>query len=273
MYGFCPLASGSKGNCLYLGTEKTKLLIDVGISLRRLQSRLEEIQVDLKEIDAILISHEHGDHVRGVERVANSVRVPVFANGETAKAILAMTKKRPRFKIFSTGEPFEFGDIAIHPFSIQHDTLDPVAFTFKFNTLKIGVCTDLGFVTTLVRLQLQKCDYLYLEANHEPSLIYGCARPSLYKQRVLGRQGHLSNKSCAELIDAVYHPGLKHVYLAHLSEECNRPELALASVKRQLGGKELSLSTAHQDRISHLIKWESSTHHKQCQTSSSSCSH
>ena len=254
MHGFCPLASGSKGNCLYIGTEKTKLLIDVGISLRSLLERLAIIGVNLEEIDAVLVSHEHSDHVRGIERVAHRYNMPVFANGETAKAVVAMVKKRPRFKIFSTGEPFEFGDIAIHPFSIQHDTLDPVAFTFHLSGVKIGVCTDLGFVTTLVKLQLQQCDYLYLEANHEPSLVYSCPRPAFYKQRVLGRQGHLSNENCAELIDAVYHPGLKHVYLAHLSEECNRPEVALSRVKKSLKGREVTLSVAYQHQASHPVK-------------------
>ncbi len=257
MHGFCPLASGSKGNCLYLGTKNTKLLIDAGLSLRSLTERLATIDVDPHNLDAILISHEHSDHIRGVERLAHRYNLPVFANGETAKALVAMTKRHPRFKIFSTGEPFEFGDIAIHPFSIQHDTLDPVAFTFQIGAIKIGVCTDLGFVTTLVKSHLRGCDYLYLEANHEPSLVYGCARPDFYKQRVLGRQGHLSNEHCAALIEEIYHPGLKHVYLAHLSEECNRPEVALRRVQDKLSGKALSLTIAYQDKASAPVKWGS----------------
>jgi len=252
MKGFCPLASGSKGNALYLGTDQTKLLIDVGISYKALKERLGEIDVCLEEIDAVLISHEHSDHIRGLEKLCNTLQIPVFANSETAKAILSSFKMMPRFKIFSTGESFEFGDIQIHPFSVQHDTLDPVAFTFHALGLKIGVCTDLGFVTTLVTSHLQGCDYLYIEANHEPSMVYACPRPPIYKQRVLGRQGHLSNEMCAELLKNVKHPGLKHVYLAHLSEECNNPEVALKKVREHLE-KEVGLSIAFQEKVSEKV--------------------
>lgn len=257
MYGFCPLASGSKGNCLYIGTKRTKILIDLGISMRRLQQRLAEIEVQLEEIDAIIVSHEHSDHMRGIERMTACYDLPVLANGETAKMLVTMLKKRPRFKVFSTGEPFEFGDIAVYPFSVQHDTVDPVAFIFQLGNVKIGVCTDLGFVTSLVKLHLQNCDYLYVEANHEPSLVYGCSRPNFYKQRVLGRQGHLSNDNCADLIEAVYHDQLKHVYLAHLSEECNRPEVALERIYQRLKGKNVTVSIAHQHQISTPIRLES----------------
>ncbi len=249
MEGFCPLASGSKGNALYLGSKETKLLIDVGISYRALEKRLDEIGVSIKQIDAVLISHEHVDHTRGLQRLCSLSNLPVLANSETAKMVIGSLKTRPPFKIFSTGEPFEFGDIEICPFSVQHDTVDPVAFTFRLMGLKVGVCTDLGFVTTLVKSHLRECDYLYVEANHEPSLVYACRRPSIYKKRVLGRQGHLSNDTCAELVESIKHPHLKHVYLAHLSEECNRPEVALEKVHKVLG-KGVKISIAHQDRIS-----------------------
>lgn len=255
MKGFCPLASGSKGNCIYLGTEKTKLLIDAGIGVRTIIERLKEIEVGLEQIDAILISHEHSDHIKSVEKLAANYQIPLFANAETAKAILPLTKIKPRFKIFSTGESFVFGDIKVHPFSIQHDTLDPVAFIFYIDGLKIGVCADLGFVTTLVISHLKQCDYLYIEANHEPSMVYACARPSIYKQRVLGRQGHLSNEHCAQLIKQISHPGLKHIYLAHLSKECNQEEVALAKVAKEFNGGPSSLSIAYQDKRSKSLKF------------------
>lgn len=255
MKGFCPLASGSKGNCIYIGTESTKLLIDVGIATRTVEQRLSEIEVDIQEIDAILVSHEHSDHIRGIERLATKYNLPVFANSETAKAILSSAASPLKFKIFSTGESFIFGDIEIHPFSIQHDTLDPVAFTFRMGEIKVGVCTDLGLVTTLVKSHLRECAYLYVEANHEPSMVYACSRPPVYKQRVLGRQGHLSNESCAALIDEVYHEGLKHIYLAHLSEECNNPEKALKRVREQLGERHVPISIAYQEKKSDLIRF------------------
>lgn len=253
MKKFCPLASGSKGNAVYVEGEETKILIDAGISFKALTERLGQIDVDIGEIDAILVTHEHGDHIRGLEKTASSLNIPVFANSETAKATLQEIRNRPRFKIFSTGESFEFGEMEIHPFSVQHDTLDPVAFTIRMGEVKIGICADLGFATTLVRAHLLDCDYLYLEANHEPSMVYACNRPMVYKQRVLGRQGHLSNDAAAELIQEIDHPGLKHVYLAHLSSECNNPELAIQKVQEKVK-RELSLSIAFQEKVSALIE-------------------
>lgn len=253
MKKFCPLASGSKGNAIYIESDETRLLIDAGISLKALSEKLGEIGVDIGEIDAILVTHEHGDHIRGLEKVTQKIGMPVFANSETAKAILNEVRERPKFKIFSTGETFEFGDVEIHPFSVQHDTLDPVAFTLRTGGVKIGVCADLGFVTTLVRAHLEECDYLYIEANHEPSMVYACPRPMVYKQRVLGRQGHLSNDGCAELIQEIDHPGLKHIYLAHLSAECNNPEVALKKVSEAVK-RDLSISIAYQEKVSLLLE-------------------
>lgn len=208
MKGFCPLASGSKGNCVYLGTGQTKILIDAGISAKALQARLGEINVDLAEIDAILITHEHTDHIQGLKTLAYKMGIPVLANHETAKGIVDVFHDCPKFKIFSTGESFEFGDLEIHPFSIQHDTVDPVAFTIKTGSLKLGFCTDLGFATTLVQSKLQECDYLYLEANHQISMVHSSSRPMIYKQRVLSRSGHLSNEACGTLLSRSIIPSL-----------------------------------------------------------------
>lgn len=257
MKGFCPLASGSKGNCIYLGTGQTKVLIDAGISCRALQAKLAEINVDLADIDAILITHEHTDHIQGLKVLAYKMGIPVLANAETAKGIVDTFHDCPKFKIFSTGETFEFGDMSIHPFSIQHDTLDPVAFTINVDSMKLGFCTDLGFVTSLVQNKLQDCDYLYLEANHQPSMVHASARPMIYKQRVLSRSGHLSNEECGNLLAKVANPKLKHVHLAHLSSECNSPETAISVVKGILkeNGIDLDLCVAPQDKISKAIRF------------------
>lgn len=255
MKGFCPLASGSKGNCIYLGTNETKILIDAGLSAKGIISKLQEINVDIADIDAILISHEHTDHIQGLKVLAYKMGIPVLANTETAKGIVETFHDCPKFKVFSTGETFEFGDLEIHPFSIQHDTLDPVAFTIKTGGLKLGFCTDLGFVTSLVTKQLKDCDYLYVEANHQPSMVHASSRPMVYKQRVLGRTGHLSNEACGNLLREVAHSNLKHVHLAHLSSECNTPEVAIQVVKGILEehGIDLDMCTAPQDRISKAI--------------------
>lgn len=255
MKGFCPLASGSKGNCIYIGTNHTKILIDAGISAKIIQTRLNEINVDLSDIDAILITHEHMDHIQGLKTLAYKKGIPVLANHETAKGIVETFHDCPKFKIFSTGEPFSFGDLEIHPFSVHHDTLDPVAFTIQINSLKLGFCTDLGFVTSLVQAHLTDCNYLYVESNHDPSMVYASARPMIYKQRVLSRSGHLSNDACGNLLVNVYHSKLKHVHLAHLSSECNSPETALTTIRKILEQKgiQIEMCVAPQDKISRAI--------------------
>jgi phosphoribosyl 1,2-cyclic phosphodiesterase len=248
MEGYCPLASGSKGNCTYFGTKKTKILIDAGISGAATKRKLEEIGVDLDEIQAIVISHEHTDHISGLSALALKQGIPVLANAETAKGICSMLGKCPKFKIFTTGEPFSFGDIDVHPFSIQHDTVDPVAFTLKTENLKIGICTDLGFATTLVRIHLKECDYLMIESNHEPRMVFASSRPQANKQRILGRNGHLSNEACAHLLEEVMHDKLKHIHLAHLSQECNSEATALEIVKKKIG-ESVEISIAPQTSI------------------------
>lgn len=258
MEGFCPLASGSKGNSIYVGSKNTKILIDAGLSAKATQERLAQINVDIKEIDAILITHDHTDHILGLKVLAMKHGIPVLANSETAKGIVNYLKGScPKFKIFSTGETFEFGDMEIHPFSIQHDTLDPVAFTIKVENLKLGFCADLGFATSLVQNKLRDCDYLYLEANHEPSMVHSSARPMIYKQRVLSRTGHLSNEACGQLLCEVAHSNLKHIHLAHLSSECNTPERALEIVRECLTkrGINLEMCVAPQHQISKSINF------------------
>lgn len=255
MKGFCPLGSGSKGNCTYLGTQNTKILIDAGLSGKAIKERLSQINVDICDIDAILITHEHSDHIQGLRVLALKYGIPVFANTKTAEGIVDHFHDCPKFKIFSTGETFEYGDLEIHPFSVQHDTLDPVAFTVKTGNLKMGFCTDLGFATTLVANHLHDCDYLVLEANHQISMVHSSARPMVYKQRVLGKSGHLSNDACGNLLAQISTPRLKKVYLAHLSSECNTPETALTVTKEILDQKgiKLNIAVAPQEKISQPV--------------------
>ncbi len=252
MIGFCPLASGSKGNCIYLGTEQAKILIDAGISTKAIAERLAHIGVSLQEIDAVFITHEHIDHVAGLKRLMN-MDIPVIANSETAKGIVQVLKKIPKFKIFATGEKFRYADMEVLSFTVPHDTPDPVAFIFFHKNMKLGFCTDLGFVTSAIERKLENCDYLYIEANHQVSMVLSSSRPNLYKQRVLGRYGHLSNENCGRLLERVLHPGLKHVHLAHLSSECNHPEVALGVVKDFLGTKGPECSIALQEKISRPV--------------------
>ena len=258
MRGFCPLASGSKGNSIYVGTKETKILIDAGISKKAIETRLGELGVDISEIAAILITHEHTDHIQGLRSLSVKYNIPVLTNLETAKGIVSALGVCPKFKIFVTGEPFVFGEMEIHPFSIPHDTPDPVAFTIQVEGKKLGFCTDLGYVTAKVETSLEGCDYLYVEANHEPDQVYASGRPPIYISRVLGRMGHLSNEACGKLLASVYHAGLKHVHLAHLSSECNNPQTAVSVIQRILHQRGISLpmSVAPQERSGKAIAWE-----------------
>jgi phosphoribosyl 1,2-cyclic phosphodiesterase len=252
MKQFCPLGSGSKGNAIYFSSGDTRLLIDAGLSGKAIIERLASLDVDINTIDAILISHEHIDHIRALRKLAIQKDIPVLANAETAKAIYAKLGDCPKFQIFTSGETFQFQDLSIHPFLIQHDAAEPVAFIIETDDTKFGFCTDLGFATTLVRSRLQGCHYLYVEANHQPSMVHACPRPMIYKQRVLGRSGHLSNEACAELIDEIYHDDLRHVHLAHLSEECNNPDVALKIMEEKLGGRPLTISIAPQHTVGEI---------------------
>lgn len=250
MNGFCPLASGSKGNSIFFGSQETKILIDAGLSARATERRLQELAIGLDEIEAILISHDHSDHIQGLKMLALRYRIPVIANAETAKGIYASLGACPKFHIFTTGAAFTFKDLKIHPFSIQHDTADPVAFTVETDGIRTGFCTDLGFATSLVKNHLQECDYLFVEANHEPHMVHACSRPMIYKQRVLSKSGHLSNDDCAELVAHIAHKELKHIHLAHLSQECNHPQTALEKVRNKLTelGHDITISIAPQEK-------------------------
>lgn len=250
MYGYCPLASGSRGNCILVVTPKAKILVDAGLSGRMTQERLSAFGIELEQIDAILITHEHLDHIRGLGQLAVKKRIPLFANYETARAIVSHLGCCPTFTLFRTGEPFVFRDLSITPFPIQHDAVEPVAFTLQVDGVKLGLCADLGWASALVEQNLQGSHYLYLESNHEPSMVESSSRPDYLKRRILGRSGHLSNGECASLLRKLLHPALRHLHLAHLSSECNSYERALASARKALAqlGSQLPVAVAPQEK-------------------------
>jgi len=253
----CPLASGSKGNAIYVASKNTKILFDAGISARVLRQRLLEIGVQLEEIQAIVVSHEHSDHIAGLKTLTCKLGIPILANAQTAEAIVEELQECPKCKIFTSGEPFEFGDLEILPFAVRHDAIEPVAFRVSAGDQTLAICTDLGFVTNTVRHHLKDCDLLIVEANHTPSMVHASSRPQVYKQRVLSKVGHLSNEDCAQLLLDVASPKLKKVFLAHLSTECNTPEAALRTVQETLQKYSISLpiSIAKQDTNSDCIRF------------------
>lgn len=255
MITIAPLASGSKGNAVLLKTQAGNVLFDAGISAKALKERLDLLNVSLDSIKAILVTHEHHDHICGIKTLGLRHNIPILANYATAEAIVETIGECPRFTIFTTGEPFEFLQMKIYPFSVQHDGVDPIAFTVTTEGKKIGICTDLGFVTGSVRHALKDCHVLYVEANHEPDMVHASSRPDIYKRRVLSRTGHLSNEEAARLIADVANPSLHHVFLAHLSSECNTHDTAKRIVSEFLFRQniQVTIDIAHQHQISTSI--------------------
>jgi phosphoribosyl 1,2-cyclic phosphodiesterase len=221
----CTLASGSKGNSIFLEAGESKLLIDAGLSARQLIARLHDVGVDEAELDAIVISHEHSDHTRGANVLAKRLKIPLIMSCPTAAACRSFIESGNIVE-FESGYPFAFRDILIDPFPITHDACDPVGFIVECRDGRLGVATDFGIVTGLVKDKLQNCRAVVVEANHDEEMLLNGPYPWHLKQRIKSRHGHLSNDQTAELLDAILHPRLEGVFLAHLSETNNDPKKA-----------------------------------------------
>lgn len=228
------LASSSKGNALLISDSSTTVLLDAGLSGKRIEQRLESINFSPEHLDAILVSHEHSDHILGVGVLSRRYGLPVYASRKTFETASKQLGKLHSKCYFECGKSFEIGKLVIHPFSVSHDAEDPACFTIKQNGLKIGVATDLGVPTSVVRQHLKGCNLLVLEANHDPLMLEEGPYPWPLKQRIKSRIGHLSNEDAKKLLNDIRHDGLTHVILAHLSEINNTPEKALITVSEAL---------------------------------------
>ena len=252
----CVLASGSAGNCTYIASEETALLIDAGLSHKELARRLDQIGVSPDRLCAVCLTHEHGDHTTGLRVLHRRQGLKLYANAGTVEAMERDPDHRDlKWNVFATGSPFPIGDLRIEPFSVPHDAYDPVGFVVSHGNRRVGIVTDMGMATELIRQRLRHCQMLVLESNHDEKMVTDAKRPWALKQRVLGRQGHLSNRGAAALIGEVAGPQLSAVYLAHLSAECNRPELAqetAAAALRELGFSQVRLCLTFPDRISEV---------------------
>ena len=240
------LASGSRGNATYISDGRTAILIDAGLSGVEIQRRMARKGLDPSSLDAILVSHEHADHIHGVGVLSRRFGLTVYINDGTRQASENALGKLSGFSPFSCGHAFTIGSLAIHPFSISHDAEDPAGFTISCNGGKVGVATDLGIATGVVKTHLQACDILILEANHDPQMLIDGPYPWPLKQRIRGRSGHLSNDDTALLLEVLQHDRLAHVILAHLSEENNTPDKARQAVKTVLNGASVRLHVASQ---------------------------
>ena len=236
------LASGSAGNCTVVSSSRTRLLVDAGLSCRELLRRMLLCGEDSPAIDAILITHEHTDHIGGLRVLAKRLKIPIYLTGATYQAYQKFARdysgKRvsfDRLELFSSGRRFEVGDITIMPFTIPHDAVDPVGFTFKCDGIKIGICTDLGYLPANVRDHLRACHVLMIESNHDLEMLRGGPYPWSVKQRVMSQVGHLSNSKLAEFLTRDYDGSAEFLILAHLSEQNNHPEIARTTAERALG--------------------------------------
>jgi phosphoribosyl 1,2-cyclic phosphodiesterase len=249
----CILASGSKGNAIFISSGDTSLLIDAGLSGIEIERRLTSRRLDPKNLDAILVSHEHSDHIQGVGVLSRRYKLPVYINSKTQKAAVSQLGKLYDFKRFECGSTFTINDLSIHPFSISHDAKDPCGFTVNQNGTKIGIATDLGIATAMVKAHLKGCTLLILEANHDEKMLIDGPYPWPVKQRIKSRIGHLSNEASKTLLNELQHEGLKHVMLAHLSETNNTPQKAVYEVGRALTRCEPRLYVATQDESGSIL--------------------
>jgi phosphoribosyl 1,2-cyclic phosphodiesterase len=221
------LGSGSAGNCAYVETEEARVLIDAGFSLRQIRLRLASIGRTPENLTGIIVTHEHSDHVQGLAALSGKLHIPVYLNRPTQEAVEYQAHTQLQSRLFTTGSGFEIGDISVESFIIPHDAQEPVGFLLRTSAGNIGFLTDLGQTTKLVLERIRHANVLVLESNHDVKMLQDCPRrPWSLKQRILGRHGHLSNEAAAEAAEQIMSADLRHLYLGHLSRECNRPELA-----------------------------------------------
>jgi phosphoribosyl 1,2-cyclic phosphodiesterase len=229
----CVLGSGSKGNCTLLATEKTRLLVDAGLSCRETYARLAAIGEPVDGLDGVVVSHEHTDHIYGLRVLARDGKMPVYISPPTCDAVSRDTNIQS-FVHFAASEKFSIGDIEVTPFPIPHDAVDPVAFTFDSQGIRISLVTDLGYVPEVVKQRVKGCHCLIFESNHDLDMLKVGPYPWYVKQRVMSRHGHLSNNATAAFLAEDFDATAQVLVLAHLSETNNHPEIARLSAEQAL---------------------------------------
>jgi len=227
------MISGSSGNCVYLETDRTRILIDAGCSGRQIELLMRQAGVDPKRLDGIFVTHEHGDHIQGVGVMSRRFRVPIFANERTWQAMAKRVGRiTPTYRhSFKNNERFAFRDIEVHPFSTHHDAADPVGYAFSSDSGKASIVTDTGFIDERILAAIGGSDIYYFEANHDETMLLNGPYPELLKQRILSEEGHLSNLQAGRALSEVLSGRNEIVLLAHMSIENNEAELCLSTVQ------------------------------------------
>ena len=248
----CVLASGSKGNAIYISDGFTAILIDAGLSATEIKRRLKSRGLNPKDLNAILVTHEHSDHIQAVGVLSRQLKLPIYLNRSIEKKVSSGNSLHD-MRTFNSGSTFQINNLAVHPFAVSHDAADPVGFTIGQNGSRIGVATDLGTVTPHVKENLKHCHLLILEANHDPDMLINGPYPWHLKRRIRSRSGHLSNGQSKRLLMELQHKGLEHVILAHLSQTNNAPQKVLAEVSEALTRCKPRLTVASQHRCGEVI--------------------
>ncbi|HVI81134.1 MAG TPA: MBL fold metallo-hydrolase [Chthoniobacterales bacterium] len=256
MFSLTTLGSGSAGNSALVATDHCKILVDGGLSARQIVLRLEQCGANPEQLDGVLLTHEHGDHVCGLEVLCRKFDLPIYANAQTAEAVRydGALDHHPNWQIFRTGAEFKICDITVQTFPVPHDAVDPVGFAFYAGSSGVGFITDLGYVTKIIVERLRQVHTLVIETNHDEKLLQNdTQRPWPVKQRIQSRHGHLSNDAAATVIEELLPGKIDRVVLGHLSRDCNTPALALQTVRkvfRKLGKINIELFCATQSNIS-----------------------
>ena len=229
---FCNLASGSRGNCTIISSDRATVMVDDGLNIRTLSERAREANIDLRKIDAILITHEHTDHVKGVSALVKKYSIPVYCHRESRKGLDAAVS--PYVFDCDMDAPFEIGDICVTPFRLPHDSNYNLGYGLSDGRKKIAIATDLGYMNDAILDNLTDSDLVMLESNHDREMLRTGSYPFMLKQRIMGKNGHLSNDECAESIAKLAARGTKHFVLSHLSQDTNTPELAFECTAKAL---------------------------------------
>lgn len=253
----CVLGSGSSGNCTYIESGETRILVDAGLNYKHTCLRLDSIGLELNQISGILFTHDHSDHCKGLPVIYKNNPLPIFANERTCTGIdIAVKQCFEEWTVFENGSVFTLGDFSILPFSVSHDASDPVAYRISDATSTIAVITDLGDITPGILKNLADCDLIILESNHDPVLLHESDRPQSLKQRISSRCGHLTNEMAADIIEQIQSPRLRKIVLAHISLDCNSLPLAEKTMCKRLhkiGRADIEVHLTFQDRAAPLI--------------------
>ena len=258
------IASGSSGNCVYIGTDTTSILVDAGISNKRIQQGLGEIGIQGEEVDGVVITHEHSDHIRGLGVLARKYQVPIYGTRETLEEIqgTAVLGRFPEglFHEIQPDVPFVVGDMELLPFTIYHDAANPVAYRVRHGRQSVAVATDIGHYDARIIERLQGLDAVLLESNHDVNMLETGPYPYYLKRRILSDYGHLSNENAGRLLNCILHDNMKQILLGHLSKENNYEALAYETVRLEIDqgecpyrASDFPIAVAGRDRMSEII--------------------